>query len=67
MTAKTLRQKMKSNITRTVWLSSLILKIDGTSLYLDCYGTEAPGTWIICSKNFNGETTVVDAWSYKHE
>ena len=52
---------------RTIWLSTLMLKIDGASLYLDCYGTEALGVWLICSESFNCVTKVIESWSYANE
>ena len=49
------------------WLSTIIIKIGKLTFYQDCYGTSKESILLIDSQNYNGLSTVIEAWSYQNE
>ena len=48
---------------KTIWLSTLIIKIDGLTFNRDCYGTDIESILLIDCKSYKGITKIIESWS----
>ena len=48
----------------TMWLFTFTIKVDELTFSQDYYGTSEEGMWIIASKSYNHNTTIIEGWSY---